>query len=103
MKLFGSTESKITKKNCENVPRLEITEVVLIHCNVVNNSYQQNSIVLYTFVPNMFFAQLLNISPENLKILKTFDSEFSHSDVSSTDQNSRLLKIEGKNKYHFSY
>ena len=43
MKLFGSTESKITKKNCENVPRLEITEVVLIHCNVVNNSYQQNS------------------------------------------------------------
>ena len=51
----------------------------------------------------MFFAQLLNISPENLKILKTFDLEFSHSDVSSTDQNSRPLKIEGKNKYHFSY
>ena len=81
MKLFGSTKSKITKKNCENVPCLEITEVVLIHCNVVNNSYQQNSIVLYTFVPNKLFAQLLNISPENLKILKAFDSEFSHIDV----------------------
>ena len=53
MKLFGSTKSKITKdENGENVPYLEITEVVLIHYNVVNDSYQQNSRVLYTFVPN---------------------------------------------------
>ena len=52
MKLLGSTKSKITKdKNGENVPHLEIAEVVLIHCNVVNNSYQQNSKVLYRFVP----------------------------------------------------
>ena len=52
MKLLGSTKSKITKdKNGENVPYLEIAEVVLIHCNVVNNSYQQNSKVLYRFVP----------------------------------------------------
>ena len=62
MKLIGSTKSKMTKnENGENVPCLEITEVVLIHCNVVNNSYQQNSRVLYTFVPSKLFDQLLNI------------------------------------------
>ena len=82
MKLLGSTKSKITKdKNGENVLYLEITEEVLIHCNVVNNSYQQNSRVLYTFVPNKSFGQLLDISPENFIFLKTFDSEFLHSDV----------------------
>ena len=58
MKLFGSTKSKITKENGENIPYLEITEVVLIHCNVVNNMYQQNSTVLHTFVPNKSFSQL---------------------------------------------
>ena len=53
MKLLGSTESKITKdKNGENVPHLEVVELVLVHCNLVNNDYQQNSIILYTFVPN---------------------------------------------------
>ena len=62
MKILGSTKSKILKnENGENVPCLEITEVVLIHCNVVNNSYQQNSRVLYTFVPSKLFDQLLNI------------------------------------------
>ena len=61
MKLLGSTKSKIEKyKNGENSPYLEITEVVLIHCNVFNNSYQQNSRVLYTFVPNKIFGQLLD-------------------------------------------
>ena len=66
MKFFGSTKSNITKnKSGENVSCLEITEVVLKHCNTVNNSYQQNSRVLYTFVPNKLFCQLLNISPEN--------------------------------------
>ena len=74
--------SKITKnENGENVLRLEITEVVLIHCNVVDNSYQQNSRVLYTFVPNKSFGELLNISPQNFIFLKPFDSEFSHIDV----------------------
>ena len=59
MKLLGSTENKITKdKNGENVPRLEITEVVLVHCNIVNNDYQQDSRVLYTFVPNKSFGLL---------------------------------------------
>ena len=57
MKLLGSTKTKITKdKNCENVPHLEITEVVLVHCNVVNNDYQQDSRVLHTFVSNKLFV-----------------------------------------------
>ena len=67
MILLGSTKSKIAKdKNGENIPYLEIAEVVLIHCNVVDNSYLQNSRVLQTFVPNKAFGQLLDISPENL-------------------------------------
>ena len=67
MKLLGSTKNKITKdKNGENVPHLEITEVVLVHCNIVNNDYQQDSRVLYTFVPNKPFGSLLEISPANL-------------------------------------
>ena len=66
MKLLGSTKSKVTKnENGENRPQLEIAEVVLIHCNIVNNDYQQDSRVLYTFVPNESFVQLLNISPKN--------------------------------------
>ena len=66
MKLLGSTENKITKdKNGENVPHLEITEVVLVHCNIVNNDYQQDSRVLYTFVPNKPFDSLLEVSPIN--------------------------------------
>ena len=67
MKILESTESKITKNgNRENVPNLEITEVVLVYCNIVNNNYQQNSRVLYIFVPNKSFGQLLNISPKTL-------------------------------------
>ena len=74
MKLLGSTKSKIEKyKNGENSPYLEITEVVLIHCNVFNNSYQQNLRVLYTFVPNKMFGQLLDTSPKNFIFLQTFD------------------------------
>ena len=65
-KLLGSTESKITKdKNGENVPQLEITELVLVHCNLVNNDYEQDSRMLYTFVPNKPFDSLLEISPRN--------------------------------------
>ena len=97
MKLFGSTKSKTTKdKNAESVLYLEITEVVLIHCNVVNNSYQQSSSVLYTFVANKSFGQLLDISPENLILFKTFDSEFPYIEVEFTDQHSNPLEIEDK-------
>ena len=87
-KLLGSTENKITRdKKCENVPHLEITEVVLIHCNVVNNDYQQHSRVLYTFVPYKRFGSLLEISPTNHIFLKTFNSEFQDIEVWFTDQN----------------
>ena len=80
MKLLGSTKSKITKDgNGENVPDLEITEVVLIHCNVFNN-YQQNLRVFYIFVPNKSFGQLLNILRKTFIFLKTFDSEFSYNE-----------------------
>ena len=66
MKLLGSTENKITEdKNGENVPHLEITEVVLVHCNIVNDDHQQDSRVLHTFVPNKPFISLLEISPTN--------------------------------------
>ena len=65
MKLLGSTQSKITKdKNGENVLHLEITEVVLVYCNLFNNDYQQDSRMLYTFVPNKPFGSLLEISPK---------------------------------------
>ena len=66
MKLLGNTKSKITKDgNGENVPHLDITEVVLVHCNIVNNDYEHDLRVVYTFVPNRSFSQLLNISPKN--------------------------------------
>ena len=77
LKLLGSTESNITKdKNGENVPHLEIVELVLIHCNIVNNNYQQNSRILYTFVPNKPIGSLLEISLPNRVFLKIFNSEF---------------------------
>ena len=92
MKLLENTKSKITKdENSENVPHLEITEVVLIHCNIVNNDYQQDSRVLYTFVPNKSFGQLLDISPKNFIFVKTFDSK-----AWLIDQNSKPLEIKDK-------
>ena len=78
MKLLGSTENKITKdKNGENVPQLEVTEVVLVHGNITNNDYQQDSRVFYTFIPNKPFGALLDISPTNHIFLKPINSEWS--------------------------
>ena len=95
MKLLGSTKNKITKdKNGENVSHLEITEVVLVHCNIVNNDYQQDSRVLYTFVPSKPFGSLLEISPTNHIFLKLLNSEFQDIEVWFTDQNSQPLEIE---------
>ena len=75
MKLLGSTENKITKdKSGENVPHLKITEVVLVHCDIVNNDYQQDSRGLYMFVPNKPFGSLLDISPTNHIFAKAFNS-----------------------------
>ena len=71
MQALKVREQKI--KNGENVLYLEINKVVLIHFSVVNNSYQQISRVLYTFVPNKSIGQLVGISPKNFILLKTFE------------------------------
>ena len=97
MKLLESTENKITKdKNGENVPHPEITEVALVHCNIVNNDCQQDSRVLYTFIPNKPLGSLLEISQINHIFLKTFNSEYDEIIVWFTDQNSQPLEIEDR-------
>ena len=95
MKLLGSTSNIIdADKNSENVPRLENIEVILVHCNLVNNSYQQASRVLFTFVPNKPYGQLISISPNSLIFLKTMNTEFSEIEIWFTDQNNNSLEIE---------
>ena len=97
MKLLGSAESKITKdQNGENLPRLEVVELVLVHCNLVNKDYQQDSRILYAFVPNKTFGSLLEISPTNHVFLKTFNSEFQEIKIWFTDQTSAPLELEDK-------
>ena len=97
MKLLGSTKNKITEdKNGQTVLHLEIKEVVLVHCNIVNNDYQQGSRVLYAFVPNKPFGSLLDISLTNHIFLKTFNSEYDEIIVWFTDQNSKPLEIEDR-------
>ena len=99
MELLGSTENKVTKdKTSENVPHLEITEVILVHRDIVNNDYQQDLRVLYTFVPNKSFGSLLKISPINHILLKTFNSEYDEIKVYFSDQNSQPLEIEDRIK-----
>ena len=95
MKLLGSTSNNIDKdKNSELVPKLESVDLVLVHCNVVNNSYQQASKVLFTLVPNKKYGQLITISPETLIMLKTINTEFSFIEIWFTDQDNRPLEIE---------
>ena len=95
MKLLGSKSSIISEdKNSENVPRLENVEVVLVHCNLVNNSYQQHSRVLFTFVPNKKYGQFISVSPHSLVLLKTMNTEFSEIEIWFTDQNNNALEIE---------
>ena len=96
MKLLGSTSNSIDKdKNSELVPKLESVDLVLVHCNVVNNSYQQASKVLFTLVPNKKYGQLITISPlETLIMLKTINTEFSFIEIWFTDQDNRPLEIE---------
>ena len=97
MTLLGSSENKTTKdKNFENVPHLEINEVVLVHCNMVNNVYQQDSRVLYTFVPKKPFGSLSKISATNHIFLKTFNSEYHETEIWFTDQNSKPLEIQAR-------
>ena len=95
MKPLGSTKKDIDKdKDGEDAPKLESAEVVLVHCNLVNNSFQQASKVLFTFVPNKQFGQLITISPHLLTMLKTTNAEFQSIQVWFTDQNNRPLEIE---------
>ena len=96
MRLLGSTKNEITKnENGEIEPHLEISEVLLVYSNIVNNDYQQDWRVFYTFVPNKSFDQLLDISPKNVIFLK-LDSEFSDIEVWFTNQNYKSLEIEDK-------
>ena len=94
MKLPGSTENK--DKNNENMPHFKIKKVVLVHCNIVNIDYQQDSRVLYTFIPNKPFGNLLETFPKNDIFLKTFNPEFQTNEVCFTDQNSQPLEIEDR-------
>ena len=95
MKLLGSTKKIVDKdKNGENVPKLEIVEVVLVHCNLVKNDYQHTSKVLFTFFQNKKFGQLINISPHVFTMMNTVNTEFSYVEVWFTDQASKVLEIE---------
>ena len=95
MKLLGSSTDTIDgDKNSELVPKLESFDLVLVHCNVVNNSYQQASKVSFTFVPNKKYGQLITISPETLIMLKTVNTEFSFIEIWFTDQDNRPLETE---------
>ena len=95
MKLLGSTKDTIdADKNSEKVPKLENVQVVLVHCNLVNNAYQQHSRVLFTFVPAKQYGQLISISPKSLIFLRTMNTEFSEIEIWFTDQNNNSLEIE---------
>ena len=103
MKLLESAEKKITKdRNGENIPHLQITEVVLVHCYIFNTVYQQDSRVLLTFVPNKPYGSLLEISPTNHNFLKTFNSKYQNIEVWFTDQNSKPLEIGERINFNFS-
>ena len=78
MRLLGTTKKDVdADKNSENVPNLESVEVVLVHCNLVKNDYQHTSKVLFSFIPNKQFRQLINISPHSLTMMNTVNTEFS--------------------------
>ena len=97
MRLLGNTKKDVdSDKNSENVPKLESVEVVLVHCNLVKNDYQHTSKVLFTFVPNKKFGQLINISPHAFTMMNTVNTEFSYVEVWFTDQASKALEIEDK-------
>ena len=94
MQLLGSSIKVIDKnKDKELVPRLETVEVVLEQCNLVNNNYQQASKVLFTFVLNKQFGQLITITPHSLTMLKTTNAKFSFIEIWFTDQNNRPLEM----------
>ena len=81
MKLLESTKNVDKDKNSEDVPKLESVEVALVHCNLVKNDYQHALKVLFSFVPNKKFGQLLNISPHVFTMMNTINTEFSSVEV----------------------
>ena len=94
-KLLESTKKDVdSDKNSKNAPKLESVEVVLIHCNLVKNDYRHTSKVLFSFVPNKQFGQLINISLHSLTMMNTVNTEFSFAEVWFTDQISKALEIE---------
>ena len=94
MRLLGGEKEMLMKIKMEKILKLDTFEVVLVHCNLVNNSYQQASKVLLTFVPNKQFGQLITISPHFLTMLKSTNAEFQSIQLWFTDQNNRPLEIE---------
>ena len=95
MKMLGGTKKDVDlDKNSENVPKLESVEVVLVHCNLVKNDYQHTSKVLFSFVPNKQFGQLINISPHSLMMMNTIKTEFCFAGVWFANQVSKALAIE---------
>ena len=97
VKLFWK-HKKINRQNKkgEKVPSLELVEIVLVICNLVHNQYQEKHDVLYTFTPNESCACFLNVKTSNLVFLKTYNTKFDEIIITFTDQNGRLLEIEGK-------
>ena len=95
MKLLGSAKKDVhSDENSQNVPKLESVEVVLVHYNLVKNGYQHTSEVLFSFVPNKQFGQLINISPHSLTMMNTVNTEFSFAEVWFTDQISKAHEIQ---------
>ena len=95
MRLLESSSDTIDgDKNSELVPKLKSVDLVLVHFNLVNNSYQQASKVLFTFVPIKKYGQLITVSPETLIMLKTVNNDFPFIEIWFTDQDNRPLEIE---------
>ena len=95
MKLLGSTKRDVDKdKDGENKANLESVEVVLVHCNLIKNDYQHTSKVLFTFVPNKQFGQLINVLPNTLTMMNTVNTEFAFVENWLKEQASKALEIE---------
>ena len=97
MKLFGNTKKlKQKTKIGENIPSLEVVEAVLVQSHLVDSQCQQKSEVLFIFIPNKYYAYLLNVEPSNLVFLKTYNTDSDEIIVTFTDQNGRPLEVEDR-------
>ena len=95
-KLLGDGPIIDKNKNSKNIPQLDQVEYVLLHCNIVQNNYLQNSKLLYEFVSNKTFGQLISVKPPVFNQCKTSDSIFDYIEIWFTDQNNKSLQIEDK-------